>query len=88
MSVMTHSLRAFAASKQMSLIKALHQLWIISHERLPTLDTEIIGISADLEFWRRTGQLPQYAKTALDHERLMQIEHHARASPQGFANFP
>lgn len=84
----THSLKAYAASKHVSLIQALHQLWIITNERVPTTSMEIIGILSDLEVWRRTNELPKYAKVALEHERVRQIEPFARVGPQGFASFP
>lgn len=88
MRVQTHSLKAYAASRQVSIIKALHELWRIAHGREPRTEEEILAISQDLIYWRSTGATPVYVTSALQHERLVQTEHHARASPQGFTHFP
>ena len=81
MRIQTHSLRAYCASRSLSLIAGLHELWRIDKGRSPVTDSENIGISCDLETWRKTGDLPRYAANALEHERVRQIQMHARASP-------
>lgn len=88
MKVLTHSLRAFAGSKGLGLIAALHELWWIAYGKRPQTDAEKLSIAQDLAHWRTTNELPTYAITALQHERLVQIEATARVGPQGFANFP
>lgn len=87
--MLTHSLKSYASSRGLSPIKALHELWRIDQGRSPLTDPEFIGISCDLEEWRKTGDLPRYAERALEHERLRLTEAAARGSPQlHFGSFP
>lgn len=78
MSVQTHSLKAYSASRGISPIKALEELWKVAKGRSPTSDNETLGIACDLNEWRNTGELPRYAKEGLNYERLRQIEIDAR----------
>lgn len=85
MHIATHSVKAYAASRNLSPLEAFRELYsgyTYGQANHPIFPSDGRRIQADVEVYTRKGIIPHYVLKQLEYVRREQMQFFARASPE------